>query len=152
MPTDNSNDNKGGSGNSGSGNSGSNDGGSSNSGSTGNGATGAGSSTGDLTKGLLGLRDDGPKDIRLSTDTKQKYVKIIQDFRITLQDELSNMSGMPSIGNPGTFNSATNTKLFLQNDANGFDGVLPSTAKLIEYLEAFEAAVNKAADNLLHKG
>jgi hypothetical protein len=158
MPTDdnsngNSNNNNGGGSNGGGSNSGgSGSGGSGGSGSTGNGASGAGSATPDLTQSLGGLRDSGPKDIKLSDDTKQKYVKLTQTFRFALQDELNKVVGMPTLGNPGQFGSATNTKLLLQNDATGTNGVQSTMQNLVIYLEMFEAAVNSAAGNLLDNG
>jgi hypothetical protein len=142
MPTDdgpNNKDNK-------------NNDGSNDDGSSGNGPTGTGSSVADLTKGMKDLKDKGPADVKLSHDARDKYVTIIGNFRNALQDEHKKMQSMPDLQDPGSFASAQQTRRNLLSNVTGFDGAEPTIKKYIDYLDAFEETVKKAADRLLDNG
>jgi hypothetical protein len=132
--------------------------GSSDSGSNDGASSGDGSSNTDLapidglTDSLNDLKDNGKADVKLSAETRDKYLKLISTFRDALQAQRKNMNGLEAIGNVGLFESANQTKRNLQIDVTGIEGIQQSTDKYLDYLDAFADTVKKAADRLLHNG
>jgi hypothetical protein len=105
-----------------------------------------------LTDGLKQLKDNGKADVKLSAETRDKYLKLISTFKDALQAERKKMNGLEAIGNVGLFQSANQTKRNLQIDVIGVQGIQQSTDKYLDYLDTFADTVKKAADRLLHDG
>jgi hypothetical protein len=116
----------------------------------------SGSSTGpsidSLTDAINQLAKTGQPDVKLSTATRDQYLKIITDFRSLIEWERQKMPSISTIGNVGSLNSADQTKKNLQLDMTGASGIEQTTDKYIKYLDAFENAVKKAADRLIQSG
>lgn len=136
--------------NTGNSNTGNSNGGTSNTGSTP--PPGQTLNTDKLTQGLKDLQKNGKADIKLSTETRDKYLKIISTFRSTLQAERNKMSNQQSLGNPGALNSAAITKENLQLDITGLLGAQRSVDSYLHYLDEFETTVKKAADRMIQSG
>jgi hypothetical protein len=151
--TDGSNGGSGGSGSGGSGSSSSGSGGGgSTSGAAGGTSTAGSPSIDDLQNALKQLEDNGEPDIKLSADTRDKYIKLFQDFSDALTDQLHAAQSVPELGYPGLLNSAIQTKNNLELDNTGLSGFQHSMNDYISYLGTFIDTVNKAADRLLQSG
>jgi hypothetical protein len=105
-----------------------------------------------LTDAINQLAKTGQPDVKLSTATRDQYLKVIGDFRFMLASQRQRMGGMESIGNVGTLSSADETKKNLQLDITGTSGIEQTTDKYLKYLDALENAVKKAADRLIQSG
>jgi hypothetical protein len=105
----------------------------------------------DLTTNMDQFKKDGPADVKLSTDVKNSYVTLIKGFRDKMQATLDKVDhdGMADLGNVGTMGSANQTKRNLLLDAANFKETIK---QYIDYLDAFEATVNKAAERLIKNG
>lgn len=95
------------------------------------------------------LKDHGPADLMLSPETRDKYLKIIEDFRTSLADQRTKMNWLRNYGNVGAFSSALQTKANLELDVTQAQ---IATDKYIAYLDAFEDTIKKAADRLMQSG
>lgn len=127
--------------------------GSTGSGSTGSGATGSGGTdVSSLTSALKGLQNSGPVDLKLSSETEQAYLNIVSTFRNALNDQLKTITGMSSLGSPGTLPSATQTKNNLELDISGLSGIEQSINQYLSYLDQFSATVKAASNRLIGSG
>jgi hypothetical protein len=139
--------------NSGDTNSGSDGNGSSNDGSNNNGSTPPpGSPIDGLTTNLDQIKDSGPPDIKLSTATRDEYLKVIKTFRTALQTQRDKMNTVQPLGDPGALGSAIQTKANLELDVHGPGGITETTDKYLKYLDDFSDTVNKAATRLIQSG
>jgi hypothetical protein len=111
-----------------------------------------GTSISDLTSGLKQIQKSGPVDLKLSTETRDKYLNIITTFRTALQAQRTSMSNMGSLGNPGMLGSAVQTKNNLNLDVTGLDGIEQAVDQYLNYLDEFETTVKKASDRLIQSG
>jgi hypothetical protein len=108
----------------------------------------------DLTSDLKKLTDTGKADVKLSTATRDQYLKLITDFRnglgyYTDTGPHAHTEDVAEIGNVGTFESAQQTKRNLQTDILQFAQVM---GDFDDYLNELLATVKKAADRLIHNG
>ncbi|WP_156748705.1 hypothetical protein [Mycobacterium sp. 1482292.6] len=115
-------------------------------------APGQTSNIDNLTQGLKDLQNNGKADVKLSTATRDQYLKIIETYRNALQAERNKMNNQVSLGNPGDLHSANLTKQNLQLDITGLTGAQKSMDKYLAYLDAFEATVNAACNRLIESG
>jgi hypothetical protein len=106
----------------------------------------------EYTSNLKSIQDDGPADVKLSAETRDQYLKVIQTFRSALQVERQNMNGPDPIGNVGGYQSANQTKSNLHVDVAGLGGMQDTMDKYLNYLDEFETTIKKAADKLLGNG
>jgi hypothetical protein len=113
---------------------------------------GSGTSIPDLTSGLKALGDSGPADLKLSTDAKNAYLKIIGTFRTSLQTYQNQIKGMGGLGSPGNLGSAIETKNNLDLDVNGLQGIETALGQYLDYLDQFETTVKDAANRLIQSG
>ena len=105
-----------------------------------------------LTDGLKKLQKDGPADVKLSTDTRDKYLKLISDYRDTLKAARNKMNGLENLDNPGTLSSALTTVQNLKLDVTDVTGIEHALDKYIDYLDELEKTVKAACDRLIHSG
>jgi hypothetical protein len=147
----NSGSNGGGTGSSSSANSSSGAGGSGGTSSGGTEAAGGPAIT-DLTNQLKQLQDSGAADLKLSTEASQKYLTIIGTFRTALNNQKNAIAGLPSLGSPGTLQSAVQTLNNLNLDVTGLGGIEDTLNNYLSYLDEFETTVKKTADSLIQSG
>jgi hypothetical protein len=114
--------------------------------------TTSGSSISDLTSALKQLQNSGPADLKLSAETRDKYLKIISTFRSALQAARTKMSNLGALGSPGSLGSAVQTQSNLNLDVSGLSGIEPTIDQYLSYLDEFETTVKKAADRLIQSG
>lgn len=105
-----------------------------------------------LTTNIKQIKDTGPADLKLSTDTKNSYLKVIGDYRTVLQAQRDKMTDIQPLGSPGTLGSAIQTKSNFEVDVTGLGGIHESLDKYLAYLDDFADTVNKAADRLIQNG
>jgi hypothetical protein len=105
-----------------------------------------------LTTNLNQIKDSGPADIKLSTETRDEYLKVIKDFRGALQTQRNQMNTVQPLGDPGGLGSAIQTKTNLELDVHGPGGITETTDKYLKYLDDFADTVNKAATRLIQNG
>jgi len=105
-----------------------------------------------LTTNINQIKDSGPPDIKLSTDTKNAYLKIIGDYRADLQTQRDAMNNVQPLGDPGKLTSAQQTKTNLELDVTGLGGIHDSLDKYLAYLDALSETVKKAAERLIQNG
>jgi len=153
-----------GSNNSGSSNSGSSNSGSSNSGSSDGGSsndTPAGpqvSPIDGLNANLKQIADNGAPDVKLSTETKNAYLKVINDYLEALKDQRKEMGSVQPLGQPvdpdlaSFVPSATQTRNNLEMDVHGFGGITETMDKYIAYVQELHDTVNKAASRMIKAG
>jgi hypothetical protein len=103
----------------------------------------------DLTTEINDLGENGAKDLALSEDAHKAYVSAITTFRDKLQAQLDAINALEGLGDPGELESAIATKANLQRQGNAFKY---SIAEYMKYLDAFSAAVDKAAKRLIDAG
>lgn len=136
--------------------SGSTNSGPTNTGSTNSGPSGGGSTSGtdisSLNSGLKDLQKSGPADVKLSTQTRDAYLNIVQTFHDALNTQLTNIKNLPALGDPGTLASAIQTKNNLELDISGLDGIEQSVNQYLSYLDQFSATVKAACDRLTSSG
>jgi hypothetical protein len=108
--------------------------------------------TADLTSNMKAIHDNGPADVKLSAETRDQYLKVVQKFRDALAAERRNMDGLEKLGNVGGYSSANQTKTNLELNVTGIGGIQETMDKYLAYLDEFEATVKKAADRLLKNG
>lgn len=108
----------------------------------------AGAAIEDLTTGLTQLKEHGEADLQLSDFIRDQYVAAVQDFRGVLQDQRDKILGLRTLGNPGGYDSAVETRNRLVLNVVETDGVLDTLDKYIAYLDEFEATVNAAFKRL----
>ncbi|WP_445161760.1 hypothetical protein ACTXG5_00035 [Mycobacterium sp. Dal123C01] len=101
---------------------------------------------------LTDLKDSGPADVKLSTQTRDAYLKIVQTFHDSLNAQLKTLSGLGSLGNPGTLASARQTKMNLELDISGVDGIQQSINQYLSYLDQFSTTVKAACTRLIQSG
>jgi hypothetical protein len=105
-----------------------------------------------LTSNIDQLKDSGSADVKLSPTTRDQYLKLINDYRSALKAESDKMVGLVSLGNPGTFGSANQTRNNLQDDVTGLGGIQRTMGKHLDYLDEFSDTVKKTADRLIANG
>ncbi|MEE6178379.1 hypothetical protein [Mycobacterium sp. 050134] len=105
-----------------------------------------------MTSQLKQLGDSGPADVKLSSATRDAYLNIISTFRGQLQDQLTAIGKLGSLGSPGSLASANQTKSNLELDISGMEGIEASINQYLSYLDQFSTTVKKAADRLLQSG
>jgi hypothetical protein len=105
-----------------------------------------------LGAGLQDLIKDGPPDLKLSDETKKKYLALITNFRTGIQYERDAMDRFTAIGDPGTLESASQTKNNFVLDVTGYNGIRPTLNNYLNYLDAFADTLQKAADRALNEG
>ncbi|MGE0217125.1 hypothetical protein [Mycolicibacterium sp.] len=105
----------------------------------------------DFTANLKTYAERGPGDLKLSTETRDEYLKLIADLRKSFQTvlEQANVGNMGEFGNVGGLASAQQTKRNLQIDAANFRHTIRGC---IKYTDELEAVVTKAATNILKSG
>jgi hypothetical protein len=124
-----------------------------NGGDSGGGSGGSGGSgIPDLVSQLKQLQDSGPADVKLSAATRDAYLNIIKTFHDQLNDQLTAIGKLGSLGNPGSLGSANETKTNLEMDIGGLSGIEQSITQYLSYLDQFSTTVKKAADRLLQSG
>lgn len=138
--------------NSGSTNNGSTNSNSTDNGPTGGGSTGSGTDISSLNSGLKDLQKNGPADLKLSTQTRDAYLKIVQTFHDSLNTQLTNIKNLSALGDPGTLGSAVQTKNNLELDISGLNGIEQSVNQYLSYLQQFSATVKAACDRLTGAG
>jgi hypothetical protein len=106
----------------------------------------------DFTTAMKELGKSGPADVKLSTETRDAYLKIIKAFRDSLQTERDKMPALEALGNPGTLGSAGTTKNNLQRDVTGSAGIERTLDKYLHYLDEFEKTVKEACKRLIESG
>jgi hypothetical protein len=106
----------------------------------------------DLTHSMKQLKDSGEADVKLSKETRDKYVALIKNFRTALKAERDNLNGLEALGNAGTFASATQTKSNLQSNVVDTGGIQKTLDKYLDYLDEFEATVKKSCDRIIESG
>ncbi len=104
-----------------------------------------------LTDGLKDLQKDGPADLKLSTQTRDAYVKVIGDYRTTLQTTRNQMNGL-ELGDWGLLTSAKQTAQNLKLDVTDLTGIQHAVDKYLAYLDELEKTVKSAADRLIQSG
>ena len=105
-----------------------------------------------LTTNINEIKDNGPADVKLSTQTRDQYLKVIGDFKTALQSQRDSMNNIQPLGDPGTLTSAMQTKANLELDVHGPGGIVETVDKYLNYLSAFEQTVNEAATRLIESG
>jgi hypothetical protein len=98
----------------------------------------------DLTNQLTMLKEQGPPDLEMSVETRDSYVRLIQDFRAELKVQRDKAVRLDGIYYPGGYPSAELTRTRLQQNVVGLDGILAIIDKYMKYLDEFEATVNAA--------
>lgn len=133
--------------------------GGSNTGGSGTGGSGAGGSapTGpsvtDITAGLKQIAKSGPADVKLSTETRDKYLNIIRTFKASLQDEFNKMKTLGTTNkNVSKLASAIQTQQNLDGDVHSPVGLLQAISNYIDLLEECETTVSKACSRLIQHG
>ena len=101
---------------------------------------------------MNGIKDGastGEADLKLTTEVRDAYIKAVHDFRDLLNAQLTKVNGLSGYGEPGDFQSATQTKGNLQN---GIDDLKRVIANYNDYLDAFAETVTEAGKRLIHSG
>lgn len=88
----------------------------------------------------------------MSVAARDKYLKIIGDYRSALEAERKKMNNQESLGLPGALNSAILTRQNLQTAMTGLTGVERSLDEYIKYLDELSTTVKKAFDHLIQAG
>lgn len=122
---------------------------------SGDSSTGGSSTTGtnisDLSDGLKQIQKKGV-DLKLSKETANKYIKIIDDYKTALKTQLTTAQGLPDLGTPPTLNSANDTKTNLHLAASGPNGFEDMLQKYLDYLDQVETTLKKASGQLVDSG
>jgi hypothetical protein len=105
-----------------------------------------------LTSGLTQIKDNGPADVKLSTDTKNQYLALIGGFHDELMAQRRKMDAISPLGDPGTLGSANETKNFLEGNVHDLGGITDTTDKYLNYLDEFHDALMKAASRMIQSG
>jgi hypothetical protein len=106
----------------------------------------------DLTTNINQIKKSGKPDIKLSTETRDKYLGMITGHGTALMLVRAVMNSVGPLDNPGTLPSALQTKANLEADVTSIGGIHEVFDKYLAYLDAFEATVKKAADRLIQSG
>lgn len=135
-------------------NTGTNDNGTTNNGSSGTSpsANPNASPTDGLITGLKQIKDSGPPDVKLSTQTKEQYLALIGGFHDELMAQRRKIVAIAPLGDPGTLGSATQTSANLTMDVSGPGGITEMLDKYLTYLDDFTDTLNKAATRLIQSG
>jgi hypothetical protein len=126
-------------------------------GSSGTGASGAGASSttstniSDLTDGLKQIQKKGV-DLKLSKDTANKYLGVVNDYRTALKAQLTAAQGLPDLGTPPNLNSANDTRTNLVRDSSGPNGFQDMLGQYLKYLDEFYTTLQKASGQLVDSG
>jgi len=107
---------------------------------------------GQLSTGLTQIKDSGPVDLKLSTETRDQYLAAIASFRSTLQGQRAAMNAIAPLGSPGTLRSALQTKANLELNVTGMGGITDTMDQYLLYLDDLSDAVTKAASRLIQSG
>jgi hypothetical protein len=116
------------------------------------GANAGGPSVTNLTDGLKQIAKSGPADVKLSSETRDKYLGIVRTFRDSLQIERDKMRHLETLNYAGGLPSAVQTKNMLESDVTGFGGIEEAVDKYLSYLDQFEKTVKKACDRAIQSG
>src|SRR3954447_6579114 len=106
----------------------------------------------DLTSNMNQLKDGKTADLKLSTESRDAYLKAIRACGDSLKAERAKMNSLETLAYPGSFGSAVQTQRNLQDDVTGLAGIQRTLDKYLDYLDAFEATVKNTADLILKSG
>ncbi|CAN5615219.1 hypothetical protein BH11ACT6_BH11ACT6_35400 [soil metagenome] len=95
------------------------------------------------------LADSGQADLKMSTETRDEYLKVINALRDSLKGRLAEVDEVEPYGDPGLYASAKQTKANLELAVLNFK---KSVNDYIEYLDAFAETVKKACDRAIESG
>jgi hypothetical protein len=101
---------------------------------------------------LKTIKDSGKPDVKLSTETKDKYLALIGSFHDQLMVQRKKIDTIAPLGNPGELESAQQTRNNLTTDVSGPGGITETLDKYLNYLDEFRDTVNKAATRLIQSG
>jgi hypothetical protein len=116
------------------------------------GPTAGGPSISDLTDGLKQIAKKGPADVKLSPETRDKYLAIVKTFRDSLQTERDRMNNLETLNYVGGLKSAIQTKNMLEADVTGFGGMEEAMDKYIAYLDELRTTLKKVCDHITQSG
>lgn len=102
----------------------------------------------DLTNQLKQLKEHGEADLQLSEFARDQYLATIRDLRGVIKTQRDKAYNLRVMGQPGAYTSAQETKNRLLLNVTGFDGIVETLDKYLDYLDAFEATVNAAFKRL----
>jgi hypothetical protein len=84
----------------------------------------------------------GGKDLQMSPQAHQQYIKLVTEFRQTLRDQRDTAALLTDYGNVGSFNSALETKEYLASTVTS--NAVAALDQYIAYLDQFQNAVSAA--------
>jgi hypothetical protein len=102
--------------------------------------------------GAMNKLKDAPADLKLSPATRDRYLSIIRTYREAMQAERNTLAGLSSLGDPGQFQSAIQTRANLINDLDGAFGLDHQMRLHVTYCDALLDVVNKVASHLIKSG
>jgi hypothetical protein len=88
-------------------------------------------------------------DLKVSTAGRDQYLKAIATLRQSLTEVQGKLTTLKTVGNPGTYQSATQTQKGLQDDATTLDDTI---TEYLAYLAAYEQTVKDACDRMIKSG
>jgi hypothetical protein len=88
-------------------------------------------------------------DLQISAAGRDAYVQAIDALRGDLVSAQANLVGLNSMGSAGNYDSATDTKAGLEQDATTLDETLTA---YIAYLDAYKQTIIDAANRMIQSG
>lgn len=105
----------------------------------------------DFTANMKAYKERGPADLKLSAETRDEYLKLIAQLRMSLRSRMQilDSQGWDRLGGTGEIPSAHQTKRNLEIDAIRFRRTL---SDYLDFLDEFEGVVKASSDRLLKSG
>lgn len=101
-----------------------------------------------LTSDLAVLKQHGEPDLQFSERARDDYIRLISDYRTLFIEQLKRVVPAANLGYAGEYSAVNQTKMRLETNASGDDGIRGALDKFIEYLNVLEDTVNAAFERV----